>query len=147
MVKNRLQCGRPGFDLWVGKICWRRTWQPTPVFLPWESPWAEEPGGLQFMGLLRVGHDWATKHSTTGCFLLQEYSLIMPMPCLKHLNSPTHPFTVARKKPFQNQGMRWSSCTGQITDAGKWGSPCTPRVLAPVGGLVAWASASLSQSP
>ena len=28
-----LQCGRPGFDTWVGKIPWRRIWQPTPVFL------------------------------------------------------------------------------------------------------------------
>ena len=27
-----LQCGRPGFDTWVGKIPWRRKWQPTPVF-------------------------------------------------------------------------------------------------------------------
>ena len=32
-----LQCGRPGFDIWVGKIPWRRKWQPTPVFLPGES--------------------------------------------------------------------------------------------------------------
>ena len=31
------QCGRPGFDPWVGKIPWRRKWQPTPVFLPGES--------------------------------------------------------------------------------------------------------------
>ena len=28
-----LQCGRPGFDPWVGKTPWRRIWQPTPVFL------------------------------------------------------------------------------------------------------------------
>ena len=27
----------PGFDPWVGKIPWRRQWQPTPVFLPGES--------------------------------------------------------------------------------------------------------------
>ena len=27
----------PGFDPWVGKIPWRRAWQPTPVFLPGES--------------------------------------------------------------------------------------------------------------
>ena len=26
-----------GFDPWVGKIPWRRVWQPTPVFLPGES--------------------------------------------------------------------------------------------------------------
>ena len=36
----------------------------TPVFLPGESPWTEEPGGLQSMGSQRVGHDWATRHST-----------------------------------------------------------------------------------
>ena len=57
MIKNHLQCGRPGFDPWVGKILWGRPWQPTPVFLPGESPWTEEPGRLQSMGLLRVGHD------------------------------------------------------------------------------------------
>ena len=25
LVKNPLQCGRPGFDPWAGKIPWRRT--------------------------------------------------------------------------------------------------------------------------
>ena len=25
--------------------------------LAWKIPWTEEPGGLQFMGLHRVGHD------------------------------------------------------------------------------------------
>ena len=34
---SALQCRRPGFDPWVGKIPWRRKWQPTPVFLPGES--------------------------------------------------------------------------------------------------------------
>ena len=28
---------RRGFNPWVGKIPWRRAWQPTPVFLPGES--------------------------------------------------------------------------------------------------------------
>ena len=32
-----LQCGTPGFDPWLGKIPWRRKWQPTPIFLPGES--------------------------------------------------------------------------------------------------------------
>ena len=32
-----LQCGRPGFNPWVGKIPWRRKWQPTLVFLPGKS--------------------------------------------------------------------------------------------------------------
>ena len=29
--------------------------------LAWEVPWTEEPGGLQSMGLQRVGHNSATK--------------------------------------------------------------------------------------
>ena len=37
---------------------WRRTWQPTPVFLPGESPGMAEPGGLPSMGSHRVEHDW-----------------------------------------------------------------------------------------
>ena len=31
------QCRSLGFDPWVGKIPWRRAWQPTPVFLPGKS--------------------------------------------------------------------------------------------------------------
>jgi len=30
----------------LGKIPWRKAWQPTPVFLPGGSPWTEEPGRL-----------------------------------------------------------------------------------------------------
>ena len=52
-----LQYDRPGLDHWVGKTSWRRAWQPTPVFLSGESTWTEEPGGLQSMGLQRVGHE------------------------------------------------------------------------------------------
>ena len=48
-IKNLLAMRRPGFDPWVGKIPWRREWQPITVFLPGEfhgerslagySPW------------------------------------------------------------------------------------------------------------
>ena len=31
--------------------------------LAWRIPWTEEPGGLQSMGLQRVGWDWVTKHT------------------------------------------------------------------------------------
>ena len=44
LVKICLQCERPGFDPWVGKIPWRTERLPTPVFWPREfhglySPW------------------------------------------------------------------------------------------------------------
>ena len=45
------------FDPWVRKIPWRRSWESTPVFLPRESPWIEEPGRLWFIVSQRVGHD------------------------------------------------------------------------------------------
>ena len=57
---------RPGFDPWVGKITWRRKWQPIPVFLPGEfhgqrslvgfSPWDG-----------RVRHDLATNPHFCEC--------------------------------------------------------------------------------
>ena len=30
---------------------------PNSSILAWRIPWTEEPGGLQFMGFQRVGHD------------------------------------------------------------------------------------------
>ena len=37
-----------------------RLMAPHSSTLAWKIPWTEEPGGLQSMGSLRVGHDWAT---------------------------------------------------------------------------------------
>ena len=34
--------------------------------LAWKIPWTEEPGGLQSMGLQRVGHDRVTNTDTQG---------------------------------------------------------------------------------
>ena len=47
LVRIHLQCGRPGFDPWVGKIPWRRERLPVPVFWPGEfrglySPWGHK---------------------------------------------------------------------------------------------------------
>ena len=33
---------------------------PHSSTLAWKIPWTEEPGRLQSMGSLRIGHDWAT---------------------------------------------------------------------------------------
>ena len=32
---------------------------PHPSILAWEIPWTEEPGGLQFMHLQGIKHDWS----------------------------------------------------------------------------------------
>ena len=36
---------------------------PHSSVLAWKIPWTEEPSGLQFMGSLRVGHNWPTSLS------------------------------------------------------------------------------------
>ena len=54
-------------------------WQRTPVFLPGESPWTEEPGKLQTMGLQWVRQDWLTKHSTEE---MQNFLAIYDLPRL-----------------------------------------------------------------
>ena len=33
----------------------------------WEIPWTEEPGGLQSMGLHRIGHNWVTNTFMVEC--------------------------------------------------------------------------------
>ena len=42
---------------------WLSLAHPTPVLSPGKIPWTEEPGRLQSMGSLRVGHDSATSLS------------------------------------------------------------------------------------
>ena len=45
---------RSGFSPWVGKVPWRRRWQPTPASLPGESP---EQRSLAGSALRRVRQD------------------------------------------------------------------------------------------
>ena len=59
------RCKRHGFNSWVGKIPWRRKWQPTPVFLPGKSHEQRSLVGYQSIGLQKVGRDWA--HSSESC--------------------------------------------------------------------------------
>ena len=47
------QCRRPkrrGFDTWVGKILWRRKWQPHSTILALQIPWTEELAGYSLWG-------------------------------------------------------------------------------------------------
>ena len=90
---NGRRCKRCEFDPWVGKIPWRRAWQPTPVLLPGEShgqrslvgysPWiAKSQTWLS---------DWAQAKTT--------HSLISSMSslnsCLSNESSPTTLFKIA----------------------------------------------------
>ena len=92
---------------WVGKIPWgggedplppwRRAWQPITVFLPGESPWTQEPGGLQSMGLQRTGHDWGLSTAHLGGRLIRvlcAYDLLQI-------------FFILRIRSFKNTSSLW----------------------------------------
>ena len=50
MVKHLSAMQKPGFNPWVGKIPWRKKWQPTPVFLPGKSHGQKSPVGYSPWG-------------------------------------------------------------------------------------------------
>ena len=77
MVKKKkekifLQCGRPGFSPWVGKIHWSRAWQPTPVFFPGEFH----------------GQRSLVSYSPWGCKELDRTKRLPHTPCLER--DPSH---------------------------------------------------------
>ena len=48
------------------QIPWRRAWQPSPVFLPGESPWTEVRGRLESIRSQRVRNDLVTEYMQLG---------------------------------------------------------------------------------
>ena len=50
-------------NLTVFRLSAEKAMAPHSSALAWKIQWTEEPGGLQSMGSLRVGHDWATSFS------------------------------------------------------------------------------------
>ena len=51
------------FSRWLWCLPSEKALAPHSSTLVWKIPWTEETGRLQSMGLLRVGHDWATSLS------------------------------------------------------------------------------------
>ena len=71
LVRIHLQCGRPGFYPWVGKIPWRREWLPTPVFLPREfhglySSWGRKESDMTEQLSLLQKRDCFNVSGTSG---------------------------------------------------------------------------------
>ena len=64
-----LQCRRPGFNSWVGKIPWRNAWQLTPVFLRG----GESHGQRNLVGY----RSWGRKESDTTEQLSIAHSLCL----------------------------------------------------------------------
>ena len=59
---NAGRCKRHGFSPWVGKIPWRRAWQPTSVFLPGESHGQRSLASHSSLGCTELSMTKATQH-------------------------------------------------------------------------------------
>ena len=60
-----MQCSRPGFDSWVGKIPLRRKWLPTPVFLPGEACEQRSLVGCSPQHHKELDTEWLSVHTHT----------------------------------------------------------------------------------
>ena len=76
--ESACQCRRHVFDPWIGKIPWRRKWQPTQ-YSCWKIPWTEEPQAA-VQGIARVRYDFATKQQKqkTLCPALHSFAKCSP---------------------------------------------------------------------
>ena len=64
-------------ETWVLSLGWEDALEKEMAnhsnILAWRFLWVEEPGGLQFLGLQRVGHDRACKHALFKIVLLTQF--------------------------------------------------------------------------
>ena len=67
---------------WLDDITTRWTWGLVNSGSCW---WTGRPGMLQFMGLQRVRHDWATELSWTELYVLNSFSFQAPITLMKVL--------------------------------------------------------------
>ena len=96
--------GRPRFTPWVGKIPWRRKWEPIPVFLPGEvhgqrslvgySPW-DHINGLDWLALTYLPNLEVT-NTNKNTFLSAEGNVIYAQLWL-------FPFDLIRMWKLRNQ--------------------------------------------
>ena len=103
-----LQCRRPGFYPWVGKIPWRRKWQPTPVLLPRKS---HGQRSLVSMGSQRVRHNWATSVSLHFIILAVDYRY-----------GTKNIFSTSSKNHILTSLWRTLSGTASVADSSQLGS-------------------------
>ena len=59
--KSACQCRRHGFYPWIGKMPWKRKWQPTEISLPGKSHGQRSLVIYSTWGLKKVRHDLTSK--------------------------------------------------------------------------------------
>ena len=61
LMAQTVKCLPTMWETWVRSLGWKdpleKEMAPHSSTPAWKIPWSEEPGGLESMGLQRVGHD------------------------------------------------------------------------------------------
>ena len=108
-------------ETWVWSLGWEDPLEKGMTthssILAWEIPWTEQPGWLQSIGLQRVGHYWATKHTHTHTHTHTHHTT--------HTHTHTHTHTRAQGVGYDSS---WAAITGtdrfirylQTTSRRKW---------------------------
>ena len=65
--ESTCRAGDTGFSPWVGKIPWRRAWQPSPVFLPGKSHGLTSLAGYSLQGHKKFNMSENTEHTRLQC--------------------------------------------------------------------------------
>ena len=151
MVKHLPAIQEPGFEPWVGKIPWRREWQPIPIFLPGEfhgqrSLAGYSPGGRQESDTNKgLTHTIMTWHEgSTYCWesnlpnlasqvfrdVLDLLSLETGLEILKNLSVGLPGWSSDQESACQWEGHEFEPWSGKML-RGNWAR--APQVLSPHG--------------
>ena len=130
-IKHCLQCGRPGFHPWVGKICWRRKWQSTPVpgkshgqrslvgssYSPWGRKESDTTERLHFQSLSK-SCNWKLRHKIYTLELFKSKINVFPNSsalifCSLHIEFTFYHvfcFTFVSSHDFWLKSSFWAHC-------------------------------------
>ena len=97
------------FDPWIGKIPWRRKWQPTPVFLPGES---HEQRSL-------AGYRVAKKRLSMRCNCERLLPVLFSLCYLFTVQSPHRSFRLSETVSY----LVCPDCQGRSEDDGREEGP------------------------
>ena len=121
-----LQCERPGFDPWVGKIPWRRKWQPIPVFLPgephgWRSLVGYSPWGCKELDTTERLYFTSSLHFTSLHFPFLNLALLPIISRGKHSTQGHLLVVEISKTVYRDQAMMLSLWVTANQETGKSG--------------------------
>ena len=120
----------------VSSNYWSLAMTPHSSTLAQKIPWMEEPGRLQSMGLLRVGHDWATSLSLSTFMHVEGNGNSLQYSCLENLMdgeawwAAVHGVAQSRTrlKRLSRSSAVQSLCSTTVCTPQLEGGPCLPQL-------------------